>query len=229
MVEFFDDELGVDIESKKYDYASGSKANRMRGFWSEADNELVAMSIEKLIEYIEYKLLTDEFDKSHFTEQKLEKAREIAQDLHGNVTVNPDPSRLDIKPGKVSVSADVVNKRIEILLNDSVFSHVRGLLEDEHYANAVEEAYKIVREKLREITGEEQAHKAFAEDNYEIIFPKEAETEAEEDFYEGVKFLHMAIQRLRNEKAHTPAQEMDKNLAVHYIVLASLAFDLIDR
>lgn len=35
----------------------------------------------------------------------------------------------------------------------------------------------------------------------------------------------MAIQKLRNEKAHTPAQKMDKNLAIHYIVLASLAYN----
>lgn len=39
----------------------------------------------------------------------------------------------------------------------------------------------------------------------------------------------MAIQKLRNEKAHTPATRIDKNLAIHYIVLASLAYDLIDR
>ena len=39
----------------------------------------------------------------------------------------------------------------------------------------------------------------------------------------------MAIQFLRNEKAHTPARDLDKNLAIHYIALASLAYDLIDR
>ena len=39
----------------------------------------------------------------------------------------------------------------------------------------------------------------------------------------------MAIQNLRNEKVHKPAEEMDKNLALHYIVLASLAYDLIDN
>ena len=51
----------------------------------------------------------------------------------------------------------------------------------------------------------------------------------EKDFFEGVKFLHMAIQFLRNEKAHTPALDLDKNLAIHYIALASLAYDLISR
>ena len=39
----------------------------------------------------------------------------------------------------------------------------------------------------------------------------------------------MAIQKLRNEKAHKPAEDIEKNLAIHYIVLVSLAYDLIDR
>jgi len=58
---------------------------------------------------------------------------------------------------------------------------------------------------------------------------RKAQNEAEKDFYEGVKFLHMSIQFLRNEKAHTPAKDLDKNLAIHYISLASLAYDLITR
>jgi uncharacterized protein (TIGR02391 family) len=44
-----------------------------------------------------------------------------------------------------------------------------------------------------------------------------------------VKFLHLAIQNFRNEKAHTPAKELGKNKAIHYIYLASLALYLIDN
>ena len=118
---------------------------------------------------------------------------------------------------------------ITIKINQNILKHVRTLLETGHYFNAVEEAYKIVREKLREITGKERAHEAFKENNYDLIFGHTPKNEVEKDFFEGVKFLHMAIQKLRNEKAHTPAKEIDKNLAIHYIVLASLAYDLIDR
>ncbi len=102
-------------------------------------------------------------------------------------------------------------------------------MNDGHYFNAVEESYKIVREKLKSITGKEKAHEAFNENNYTTIFGHKAKDDVEKDFFEGVKFLHMAIQKLRNEKAHTPANELDKNLAIHYIVLASLAYDLITR
>jgi uncharacterized protein (TIGR02391 family) len=100
-------------------------------------------------------------------------------------------------------------------------------LETEHYFNAVEESYKIVREKLKSITGRERAHEAFKDNNKILIFGHEARDEAENNFFEGVKFLHMAIQNLRNEKAHMSAIKIDKNLAIHYIVLASLAYDLI--
>lgn len=125
--------------------------------------------------------------------------------------------------------ASISDSQISISLQKKVFSHVKKLLNDEHYFNAVEESYKIVREKLKSITGKEKAHEAFNKNNYARIFGHEAKDDVEKDFFEGVKFLHMAIQNLRNEKAHTPAKEIDKNLAIHYIVLASLAYDLITR
>lgn len=129
----------------------------------------------------------------------------------------------------VSVQASFNVDAITIKINEYILKHVKTLLETGHYFNAVEESYKIVREKLKSITGKEKAHEAFKDDNYTLIFGHEAKNEAEKDFFEGVKFLHIAIQKLRNEKAHTPANEIDKNLAIHYIVLASLAYDLISR
>lgn len=125
--------------------------------------------------------------------------------------------------------ASISDNRINIILQKEIFSHVKNLLNNGHYFNAVEESYKIVREKLKLITGKEKAHEAFSKSNYTTIFGHEAKDDVEKDFFEGVKFLHMAIQKLRNEKAHTPANKIDKNLAIHYIVLASLAYDLINR
>lgn len=125
--------------------------------------------------------------------------------------------------------ASFSGNQITIVLQKNIFSHVKNLLNDGHCFNAVEESYKIVRDKLKEITGEQQAHKAFQEGNYKKLFGHNPGNEQEQDSFQGVKFLHMAIQYLRNEKAHTPSKEIDKNLAIHYIVLASLAYDLIDR
>lgn len=218
--EFFEDELNIDFFDVKFNYASGSKANRMRGFWKEADNKSVGKSIFKMIEYIENKIALGEFKKNEYPENKIISAKNIVKKiLNEKISDQKD----------VTVQADIINEQINIILNQNVFSHVQGLLIDGHYFNAVEESYKIVRHKLKEITGKEKAHEAFKEANYPLIFGHKAKNEIEKDFYEGVKFLHMAIQKLRNEKAHTPATKIDKNLAIHYIVLASLAYDLIDR
>jgi len=141
---------------------------------------------------------------------------------------NKDVSFSDFDPS-VAVQASFNVDVITIKINENILRHVKTLLETGHYFNAVEESYKIVREKLKSITGKERAHEAFNENNYNAIFGHEATDDVEKDFFEGVKFLHMAIQKLRNEKAHTPASEINKNLAIHYIVLASLAYDLIDR
>ncbi|NCS72459.1 TIGR02391 family protein [Candidatus Peregrinibacteria bacterium CG11_big_fil_rev_8_21_14_0_20_41_10] len=155
MGEFFRDDVGLDIYTKKYEYASGSKANRMRGLWLKADNKTVGKSIIKLIEYIESQILIDNLSQDDFPEDRMKAVKDIA--------------------------------------------------------------------------GKEKATDAFNNSNYEIIFGHQPIDQAEKDFFEGVKFLHMSIQFLRNEKAHTPARDLDKNLAIHYISLASLAYDLITR
>lgn len=48
--EFFLDVLSVDIYDNKYDYASGSKANRMRAFWDLESNHVVANILEALLQ-----------------------------------------------------------------------------------------------------------------------------------------------------------------------------------
>lgn len=217
MKEYFRDDIGIDIYDEKYNYASGSKANRIRGFWSVADDKLVGKNILKLIEYIESQILLENLNSSDFTKDLIDEGRKIGQKLFGEKGIE-----------KIS-EANFYENTISIILQKEVFDHVKSLLESGHYFNAVEESYKIVREKLKLITGKEKAHEGFKEDNYEIIFGHQPQNNTEKDFFEGVKFLHMAIQNLRNEKAHTPAKELDKNLAIHYIVLASLAYDLIAR
>jgi hypothetical protein len=54
--EFFLDSVGIDIYDTKYDYASGSKANRMRAFWDRESNYLVASVLDLLFtEWDEFK------------------------------------------------------------------------------------------------------------------------------------------------------------------------------
>jgi hypothetical protein len=49
--EFVLDVVGKEIYDEKYDYASGSKANRLRAFWSEEPDHLTARLVDSLIEY----------------------------------------------------------------------------------------------------------------------------------------------------------------------------------
>lgn len=219
MGEFFRDDVGIDIYVKKYAYGSGSKANRLRGLWLSADAKLIGKSILKLVEYIENQILIDNLKKEDFPTERLNSAKEIGERLSGK--------KLEKKENKPQ--ATFKDGNITILLQKDIFDHVQKLLNDGHYFNAVEEAYKIVRKNLKDVSGKEKATDAFSASNYEKIFGHQPATDAESDFFEGVKFLHMAIQFLRNEKAHTPSNNLDKNLAIHYIALASLAYDLISR
>ena len=218
MGEFFRDDIGVDINNQKYNYASGSKANRMRGFWLKEDEKLVGKSILKLIEYIETQILLDNLKRDDFPTDRMTATKNIGEKFLGEKVTVENISQATFQNGNINIT-----------LQKEVFDHVKKLLNDGHYFNAVEEAYKIVRQKLKGITGKEKAHEAFTELNQEKIFGRKPKNDAEKDFFEGVKFLHMSIQFLRNEKAHTPAQDLDKNLAIHYISLASLAYDLITR
>lgn len=54
--EFFLDTVGIDIYDSKYEYASGSKANRMRAFWDRESNYLVSQVLDVLFtEWDEFK------------------------------------------------------------------------------------------------------------------------------------------------------------------------------
>ena len=77
MGEFFKDDVGVNIYAEEYNYATWSKANRMRGFWAEEDNAIVGRSILKLIEYIEGKIALDDFNQTNFPDVKLKAWQKI--------------------------------------------------------------------------------------------------------------------------------------------------------
>jgi hypothetical protein len=51
LAEFVVESTGQDIYDAKYDYASGSKANRLRAFWTREPNHLVGKLIHDLLEY----------------------------------------------------------------------------------------------------------------------------------------------------------------------------------
>jgi hypothetical protein len=83
MGEFFRDDIGTNIYDQKYLYASGSKANRMRGFWQVADDALAGKAIAKLIEYIEHQVVLGNLKKEDFPPELTRLGRNIATRLQG--------------------------------------------------------------------------------------------------------------------------------------------------
>ena len=80
MREFFKDDLGVNIYDNKYNYASGSKANYIRGFWQVASDSLVGKSVIKLIEYIENQFLIDNLQQGDFPQNLINKGKKIGKE-----------------------------------------------------------------------------------------------------------------------------------------------------
>ena len=95
MEEFFNDDLGVSIYDEKYNYASGSKANRVRGFWQTAEDRLVGKSIIKLTEYIENQILLDNFARGDFPQNLVNEAKKIGNRLLGRHIQHSDFEEAD--------------------------------------------------------------------------------------------------------------------------------------
>ena len=171
--------------------------------------------ISKNRDYNDILYVTNDWRGSYYETEKLVNKLEGLKETLENDLTNNNENNFD----------DLLNIKIK----PEIYKHIKKYLEVEDYFHAVEESYKIVREKLKEITGEEKATNAFKEDNFIKIFGYESKNQMERDFFDGVKFLHMAIQMFRNEKVHMLAGDLNKNHAYHYIVLASLAYQLIDK
>jgi len=99
------------------------------------------------------------------------------------------------------------------------------LCQNGHLAEGVEKSFKIVRDRLRKLTGYETGSDAFGKAGLRI--KGAAEPHVADDFNEGVKFLTMAIDRFRNEKAHVvDGNVRDEVRAYEYLRLSSLAMHL---
>lgn len=94
MAEFFRDDIGVDIYDEKYNYASGSKANRVRRFWQVADDTLVGKATAKLLEYIDNQVVLGNLKTEDFPPELMRRGQNIVARLGGG---KPGVSRADIE------------------------------------------------------------------------------------------------------------------------------------
>lgn len=96
-----------------------------------------------------------------------------------------------------------------------------------HYPEAVEKSFKVVRDRLRDLTTYEKGSDAFGRGS--LFINGASAKNVEHDFQEAVKFLTMAIDQFRNEKSHTSDGKIeDPGRAYEYLALSSLAMHLLD-
>jgi hypothetical protein len=89
--EFFRDDLNIDIFDPKYNYRSGSKANRMRGFWQAADDAMVGESIEQLLNYIDTHIALGRLRREDFSVELTRRGHTIAARLKGSAIPDRSP------------------------------------------------------------------------------------------------------------------------------------------
>lgn len=114
------------------------------------------------------------------------------------------------------------------VLHPEIYEKCHSLFEKEEYPEAVEKGFKVVRDRLRVLTGHETGSKAFG--NTKLHIKGAVASNVDHDFNEGVKFLTMAIDMFRNEKSHTSDAKIDDpQRAYEYLSLSSLAMNLLDQ
>jgi uncharacterized protein (TIGR02391 family) len=135
---------------------------------------------------------------------------------------------LDLLIGRLELAVGQSSDAIAIgSLHPEIYAKCRNLYEGGDYAEAVEKSFKLVRDRLRALTGYETGSEAFGKGH--LYIDGAAATHVDEDFQNGVKFLTMAIDRFRNEKSHTADGNIsDPIRAYEYLRLSSLAMHLLE-
>ncbi|BCX16112.1 MAG: hypothetical protein KatS3mg098_341 [Candidatus Parcubacteria bacterium] len=112
-------------------------------------------------------------------------------------------------------------------LHQEIYNKCFDLYQKGAYAEAVEKSFKVVRDRLRKLTGYETGSEAFGKGKLHI--KGAAAQNVDQDFNDAVKFLTMAIDRFRNEKSHTSDAKIDDPVrAYEYLRLSSLAMNLLE-
>jgi len=114
-----------------------------------------------------------------------------------------------------------------VTLHPEILAKCLKLYEGADYAEAVEKGFKVVRDRLRTLTTFETGSDAFGKGGLRVKGAAAPHVDA--DFQDGVKFLTMAVDRFRDEKAHTSVGNIsDPTRAYEYLRLSSLAMHLLD-
>jgi uncharacterized protein (TIGR02391 family) len=124
-------------------------------------------------------------------------------------------------------TASIVAETGRVGLHPQIRLKCEALYASGAFAEAVEKSFKVVRDRLRNLTGYEKGSEAFGKGKLHI--KGAAAPHVDPDFNDGAKFLMMAIDMFRNEKSHTAdAKITDPVRAEQYLMLSSLAMYFLD-
>lgn len=112
-------------------------------------------------------------------------------------------------------------------IHPEILNKCLSLYESGAHAEAVEKSFKIVKDKLRALTGYESGADAFGKGKLHI--KGASAINVDDDFNKAVQFLTMAIDMFRNEKSHTSdAKIEDLVRSYQYLAMSSLALSLLE-
>lgn len=154
-------------------------------------------------------------------------SRELFFDLYKSPREKTNFS-MDTGNDSPGIGVNIQRNRDLSTLHPKIFEKCNSLYSKSEYPEGVEKGFKVVRDRLRELTGYEKGSEAFGKGKLHI--KGAAAKNVDGDFNEGVKFLTMAIDMFRNEKSHTANAKIDDSVrAYEYLRLSSLAMNLLDQ
>lgn len=112
--EFIIDNTNIDISDGKYDYASGSKANRLKAFWTKEANYIVGKLISALLDYWETKRLINHREISQPEQALFDDCYTIAERLkQDSIVENIDAIQPYSNDKEFSVLAKSIRESIQ--------------------------------------------------------------------------------------------------------------------
>ncbi|MEG4580333.1 abortive infection family protein [Microcoleus sp. MON1_C5] len=112
--EFIIENTNIDISDGKYDYASGSKANRLKAFWAKEANYIVGKLISPLLEYWKTKKLINHIEISQAEQALFDDCYTIAERLkQDRIVENIDAIQAYSNDKEFSVLAKSIRESIQ--------------------------------------------------------------------------------------------------------------------
>lgn len=214
LAEFVAESTGRDIYDAKYAYASGSKANRLRTFWTQEPNHLVGKLIHDLLEYCRPAAGdTDQF-------RAFEECERIASRLKQSAPVDA----LD------AITADATERGFEVLaraVRDSIEKNEPGAGLDRLHTFVTKLIRTLAEKRGISIDRGKPLHSIFGEYVKALRKAGLVESEMTERILKSSISTMEAFNTVRNEKslAHdNPTLNYDESLLIFNHVCSAVRF-----